>query len=174
MSATPPPMPARRMPGPRVLLRQFRRQPRGWLVLLVWPLLVLALVLVRHLLLAGTGAPLTTLEAVLLASGIAALAWGIVLARGFYLGLRAVRKMLFDGSYEKALELVRHHPALAEGMGLESVLELCRNKPDGVELILTGRNATPEVLEAADLVTEMKSVKHYYENGVAAREGIEH
>lgn len=117
-------MPARRVPGPRGLLRQFRRQPRLWLALFAWPLLVLGLVLARHLLLPSTGRTVALCEALLLASAIVALAWGIGLARGLYRGLRALRKLLFDGNYESALDLVRRHPALAEGIGLESALEL--------------------------------------------------
>jgi cob(I)alamin adenosyltransferase len=42
-----------------------------------------------------------------------------------------------------------------------------------VEIVITGRDADPRIIEAADLVTEMKEVKHYYKNGVDAREGIE-
>ena len=53
------------------------------------------------------------------------------------------------------------------------LLELVNAKPDEVEVILTGRNAAPEILARADLVTEMKMVKHYYQAGVAARVGIE-
>lgn len=53
------------------------------------------------------------------------------------------------------------------------VLELLDQRPDGVELVLTGRRAPPELLEAADLVTEMRLVRHYYDRGVGAREGIE-
>jgi cob(I)alamin adenosyltransferase len=56
---------------------------------------------------------------------------------------------------------------------LSDLLRLLDTKPDGVELILTGRNARPEILEKADLVTEMVEQKHYYRNGVSAREGIE-
>lgn len=55
----------------------------------------------------------------------------------------------------------------------EEVLALIDAKPAQVELILTGRGAPPEVLERADLVTEMREVKHYYRSGVAARIGIE-
>ena len=47
-------------------------------------------------------------------------------------------------------------------------------KPDGTELILTGRDAPKWIIECADLVTEMKPVKHYYQNGVPARPGIEY
>jgi cob(I)alamin adenosyltransferase len=64
----------------------------------------------------------------------------------------------------------------AVGFGLidvEQVLELIRQKPARTELILTGRNAHDRVIEAADLVTEMRELKHYYKAGVPARTGIE-
>ena len=64
----------------------------------------------------------------------------------------------------------------AVGFGLidvEQVLELIRQKPEKVELVLTGRNAHPLVIEAADLVTERCEIKHYYKAGVPARTGIE-
>ena len=47
------------------------------------------------------------------------------------------------------------------------------SKPDEVELVITGRGATKKIIEAADLVTEMKEIKHYFKNGVEARIGIE-
>ena len=53
------------------------------------------------------------------------------------------------------------------------VLDLMRNKPANTELILTGRYAPDEIIEAADLVTEMREIKHYYNKGVQARKGIE-
>jgi len=56
---------------------------------------------------------------------------------------------------------------------VERVLELMRAKPPLVELVLTGRNADPRVIDAADLVTEMREIKHYYKAGVNARVGIE-
>jgi cob(I)alamin adenosyltransferase len=64
----------------------------------------------------------------------------------------------------------------AVGFGLidvEQVLELISNKPEKTELVLTGRNAHERVIEAADLVTEMQEIKHYYKAGVPARTGIE-
>jgi cob(I)alamin adenosyltransferase len=64
----------------------------------------------------------------------------------------------------------------AVGFGLidvEQVLELIRLRPEKVELVLTGRNANEQVIEAADLVTEMCEIKHYYKAGVPARIGIE-
>lgn len=54
-----------------------------------------------------------------------------------------------------------------------SVLDLMHAKPPGVELIITGRNASPELVKQADLVTEMTKKKHYFDKGVPARRGIE-
>jgi cob(I)alamin adenosyltransferase len=58
-------------------------------------------------------------------------------------------------------------------VSLEEVLDLIKNKPEKVELILTGRYAHPEITRCADLVTEMKEKKHYYKKGVTGRVGIE-
>ena len=56
---------------------------------------------------------------------------------------------------------------------LSDLLNVIDSKPETVELILTGRNAHPKVLEKADLVTEMVERKHYYKRGMPARKGIE-
>jgi cob(I)alamin adenosyltransferase len=56
---------------------------------------------------------------------------------------------------------------------LSDLLRLLETKPEGVELVLTGRNAKPEIVEKADLVTEMVEHKHYYSKGVSARKGVE-
>jgi cob(I)alamin adenosyltransferase len=53
------------------------------------------------------------------------------------------------------------------------VLDVIRRKPDGMELVLTGRGAPDSFVEIADLVTEMREIKHYYAKGVDARVGIE-
>jgi cob(I)alamin adenosyltransferase len=55
----------------------------------------------------------------------------------------------------------------------EEVMTFMKMKPINVELILTGRYCPDKILEAADLVTEMKVIKHYYQEGVLARKGIE-
>jgi cob(I)alamin adenosyltransferase len=55
----------------------------------------------------------------------------------------------------------------------EEVLTLLDQRPPNVELILTGRHAAQEIIDRADLVTEMKEIKHYYRNGVESRTGIE-
>ncbi len=81
--------------------------------------------------------------------------------------------MLLSGEYDL---LVLDEIIGAVSFGLvdeEQVLELIAARPEGVELVLTGRNATEKIIEAADLVTEMREVKHYYRSGAPARAGIE-
>ncbi len=58
-------------------------------------------------------------------------------------------------------------------LNVNEVLKLIEDKPERIELILTGRYCPTELLAKADLVTEMKEVKHYYQKGIIAREGIE-
>ncbi|MFD2670293.1 cob(I)yrinic acid a,c-diamide adenosyltransferase [Marinicrinis sediminis] len=56
---------------------------------------------------------------------------------------------------------------------LQEVLETIQQRPHGMHMVLTGRSAQPALIEMADLVTEMTPVKHYYEQGVTAVQGIE-
>lgn len=56
---------------------------------------------------------------------------------------------------------------------LPEVLAACAARPPGQHVIVTGRNAKPELIEAADLVTEMSLVKHHFKNGVRAQQGVE-
>lgn len=55
----------------------------------------------------------------------------------------------------------------------EELIEIIKLKPEKVELILTGRYCPDELIELADLVTDMKEVKHYYQKGIKSRKGIE-
>ncbi|HLI33755.1 MAG TPA: cob(I)yrinic acid a,c-diamide adenosyltransferase, partial [Terriglobia bacterium] len=56
----------------------------------------------------------------------------------------------------------------------EKVAAALRQKPEAVHVILTGRNAHPSIIEQADLVTEMREVKHPYQKGIVAQRGIEY
>jgi len=56
----------------------------------------------------------------------------------------------------------------------EKVVETLRHKPEMVHVVLTGRNAHPLIVEFADLVTEMREVKHPYQKGIVAQRGIEY
>ncbi len=59
-------------------------------------------------------------------------------------------------------------------LSLDQVVGLIHAKPPELELVLTGRDAPPEVIEAADLVTEMTEIKHPFRRGLPARKGIEY
>ena len=56
---------------------------------------------------------------------------------------------------------------------VDELLDFIHAKPEEVELVITGRLADPRIIEEADLVTEMKEIKHYFQKGVKARDGIE-
>ena len=61
-----------------------------------------------------------------------------------------------------------------ELLDLKEVVEKLKGKPDEVEVVITGRRAPEEIIEIADLVTEMKEIKHPYQKGIKARMGIEY
>ena len=88
-------------------------------------------------------------------------------------GLRAVRSALTSGEYQVVI-MDEGNVAVRFGLlGVDDILAVLSEKPDRVELVITGRGADARVIERADLVTEMQAVKHYYQAGVKARTGIE-
>lgn len=88
--------------------------------------------------------------------------------------LQTAREALLSGGYDVVV-LDEVNVAAAWGLiSVEEVVELIKQKPPGVDLILTGRYADDRVLELADLVTEMVEVKHPYHKGVLSRKGIDY
>jgi len=88
-------------------------------------------------------------------------------------GLERVRQVLVGGAYQIVV-LDEINMAIYFGLAtVEQVLEIIRSRPAGIELVLTGRRAPQELIDAADLVTEMREIKHPYQKGVLARRGIE-
>ena len=88
-------------------------------------------------------------------------------------GLEEIRTAMRSGAYDL---VVLDEANVAAKLGLIScgdLISLIDDKPDMVELVLTGRGAPEELIERADLVTEMREIKHYYQKGVMARVGIE-
>ncbi|PIE63476.1 MAG: cob(I)yrinic acid a,c-diamide adenosyltransferase [Desulfobacter postgatei] len=87
--------------------------------------------------------------------------------------------------YERLCQIIEagtHHLVIAEEANIaffcgllseEDLLHLIDIKPEHIELVITGRGAPASVIEKADLVTEMTAIKHYYQQGVMARIGIE-
>lgn len=87
--------------------------------------------------------------------------------------LAAGREALFSGDYDLVV-LDEINVASAWGLiDITDVTTLIDEKPESVELILTGRYADKEIVRRADLVTEMLNIKHPYEQGIPAREGID-
>jgi cob(I)alamin adenosyltransferase len=82
----------------------------------------------------------------------------------------ALKKEEFDLLVLDEIGIALHYRLIS----LEEVRELIRNRPQGVELVLTGRKIPEALYEQADLVTEMREIKHYYNAGVQARKGIEY
>lgn len=88
-------------------------------------------------------------------------------------GLDEVRRIVQSGEYQLVV-LDEANVAVALGLlDAADLVALADEKPDDVELVFTGRNAPPTLIDRADLVTEMREIKHYYRQGVRARRGIE-
>ena len=88
-------------------------------------------------------------------------------------GLKEVREIMCSGKYQMIILDEANIATYYNLFSVEELLDFIRAKPEEVELIITGRKADPRIIEEADLVTEMKEIKHYYQKGVQARDGIE-
>jgi cob(I)alamin adenosyltransferase len=89
-------------------------------------------------------------------------------------GLDAAQKAINSGKYDMVI-LDEINVALDfKLVALPKVIELIKNKPAGLDLILTGRYAPPEIIELADTVSEIKEIKHHYAAGIKDRAGIEY
>ena len=88
-------------------------------------------------------------------------------------GMAELRRAMLGGDYDLVIadEL---NPAVRCGLvDVDDLLRLADDKPENVELVVTGRDAHPRLRRRADLVTDMRCVKHYYSGGVRARKGME-
>jgi cob(I)alamin adenosyltransferase len=88
-------------------------------------------------------------------------------------GLEDARAELISGRWDVVILDEANIATYFKLFPVEDLLALIEQKPADVELVITGRRADPRVIEAADLVTEMREVKHYYQQGVPCRKGIE-
>lgn len=88
-------------------------------------------------------------------------------------GLQTVKELIKSGKYDlivlDELNIALHYHLIKT----EDVLALLDEFPSETELVITGRYAPPELIEKADLITEMKEIRHYYQKDVKARKGIE-
>jgi cob(I)alamin adenosyltransferase len=88
-------------------------------------------------------------------------------------GLEKVKSFILSGQFDMII-IDEGNVAVTYGLiSKQDLLDLIAMKPESLELVITGRGALPEIIDKADLVTEMKEVKHYFNQGVNARIGIE-
>ncbi|MBG7617077.1 MAG: cob(I)yrinic acid a,c-diamide adenosyltransferase, partial [Chloroflexi bacterium] len=90
------------------------------------------------------------------------------------LALKACRQAMFNGKYNVIIMDEVNIATYLNLLEVEEVLELIEEKPAGVELILTGNFADPRLVKEADLVSEILAIKHPYNEGVKARQGIDY
>ena len=90
------------------------------------------------------------------------------------LALKACRQAMFSGKYSVIIMDEVNIATYLNLLEVEEVLELIEEKPAGVELILTGNFADPRLVKEADLVSEILAIKHPYNEGVKARQGIDY
>ena len=88
-------------------------------------------------------------------------------------GFDKLRSVLLNGKHDVVIADEINNAGDLGLIGMEDVASLVKEKPRNVELVLTGRSAHPLLIEMADLVTEMQSIKHYMDKGIKARRGIE-
>ena len=88
-------------------------------------------------------------------------------------GLAECADAIGSGNYPLVILDEANLAPILKLFSIDALLALIDARPEGVELVITGRGAHPLVLNRADLVTEMREVKHYYGQGVTARRGIE-
>ena len=88
--------------------------------------------------------------------------------------LADAREAVFGGNYDVVIMDEVNLAASWKLIELDEVIRLINDKPPNVELILTGRQADTELIKIADLVTEMRKIKHPYDKGIKARKGIDY
>jgi cob(I)alamin adenosyltransferase len=88
-------------------------------------------------------------------------------------GIEEAKRAMFSGDYDIVVLDEVNILLYFNIVKIETILEIIEKKPDSIELVLTGRMAPKEILDRADLITEMKEVKHYFQKDVPARLGIE-
>jgi cob(I)alamin adenosyltransferase len=89
------------------------------------------------------------------------------------LGYKKIEELLKKNEHDLIIAEEANVAVMCKLFSEEELLALIEMKPDNVELVITGRGAAQSVIDKADLVTEMREIKHYYKQGVTARVGIE-
>ncbi|HUT42778.1 MAG TPA: cob(I)yrinic acid a,c-diamide adenosyltransferase [Desulfobacterales bacterium] len=88
-------------------------------------------------------------------------------------GLEKLKSIIAAGEHDVVVIEEGNVAVMCGLFSAQDLLDVIELKPENMEIVITGRGAAPEIIEKADLVTEMKEIKHYYQKGVKARMGIE-
>ena len=94
--------------------------------------------------------------------------------RSARIGLIEASAATVSGKYDMVILDEANGAVALKLIDVEGLIDIIDFKPDDVEIVITGRNVNRKIIQRADLVTEMREVKHYYKNGVKARKGIEY
>jgi len=90
------------------------------------------------------------------------------------IGLETIKSVLESGEYDLVIldevTIALYYKLIDE----KDLIDILNARAENVEVVITGRYASDEIMELADLVTEMKEIKHYYKKGVLSRAGIDH
>ena len=88
-------------------------------------------------------------------------------------GLEEIKEVLTSGKYDIVILDEANIAVYFDLFSVEELIEVIDSRNEGIEVIVTGRKAKERLMDKADLVTDMQEIKHYYEKGVKARDGIE-
>ena len=88
-------------------------------------------------------------------------------------GLEEIKEVLTSGKYDIVILDEANIAVYFDLFSVEELIDVIDSRNEGIEVIVTGRKAKERLMDKADLVTDMQEIKHYYEKGVKARDGIE-
>lgn len=83
------------------------------------------------------------------------------------------KEAILSGQFDMIILDEVSYPLNCNWIDLSDIVNTIQNRPQGIHLLLTGRNMPQQLIDMADLVTEMKEIKHPYQNGIEAQKGIE-
>jgi len=86
---------------------------------------------------------------------------------------RVGQEKILSGNYDVVILDEINYALSYDFLPVADIVDFLKNKPPMLHVILTGRDAKPEIIEIADLVTEMRQIKHPFEQGISAQKGIE-
>ena len=87
--------------------------------------------------------------------------------------VKICREKIFSGKYDVVILDEVNYAINLDLIDIQDIIKIIKEKPFELDLVLTGRNVREEIVELADLVTEMKEIKHPFKSGIKAKKGID-